>query len=239
MFPASHLRRVPGTREGLRAEFVVPGVAPAVVRAAARRWAAAAGLATVMAAWLGGVGLAAAGTPTRPAAGAAAPAGSMTVTDTCPPILDRRMPRLQDDAPQHLCQFAGRVVLVVNTASYCGFTRQYEGLEELYRRYRDRGLVILGFPSNDFSQEPGSSKEIADLCFNTYGIMFPMFAKTSVTGPQADPLFVELARQAGAPKWNFYKYLIGRDGKVLGSYSSMTGPLDARLTRDVDQALRR
>jgi glutathione peroxidase len=225
-----------------RASSPRPGPSPALIRpavalAASRRRASLAWWAAAMAAWFGVMGMASAGTPARPAG--ASPAVAMKVADACPPILDRTMPRLQDDAPQNLCQFAGRVVLVVNTASYCGFTRQYEGLEELYRRYRDRGLVILGFPSNDFSQEPGSSKEIAELCFNTYGIKFPMFAKTSVTGTQADPLFAELARQSGAPKWNFYKYLIGRDGKVLGSYSSITGPLDARLTRDVEQALRR
>jgi glutathione peroxidase len=227
-------RRIPSLRQVASAALIEP----AVVQAASRRMAALPWLATAMAAWLAVVGPASAGTPGRPAV-AAAPAAAVKVAAACPPILDRTMPRLQDDAPQDLCQFAGRVVLVVNTASYCGFTRQYEGLEALYRRYRDRGLVILGFPSNDFSQEPGGSKEIAELCFNTYGIKFPMFAKTSVTGTQADPLFAELARQSGAPKWNFYKYLIGRDGKVLGSYSSITGPLDARLTRDVEQALRR
>jgi glutathione peroxidase len=182
---------------------------------------------------------AAAGGSTRAPTVSATSAPQAGPAGACPPILDRSLPRLQDDAPQHLCQFAGKVVLVVNTASYCGFTRQYEGLEALYRRYRDRGLVILGFPSNDFSQEPGSSQEIAELCFNTYGIKFPMFAKISVAGAGADPLFAELGRQAGPPKWNFYKYLIGRDGKVLGSYASLTGPMDARLTRDVEQALRR
>jgi glutathione peroxidase len=213
-----------------------------VARSAHKRSIAGHLLTTVMACAgaLGLVAPAAADTPARSASGAvAAPGASAKGVEICPPILDRTLPRLQDDAPQNLCQFSGKVVLVVNTASYCGFTGQYEGLEALYRRYRDRGLVILGFPSNDFSQEPGSSKEIAELCFNTYGIKFPMFAKTSVVGAQADPLFVELARQSSAPKWNFYKYLIGRDGKVLGSYSSLTGPLDGRLTRDVEQALRR
>jgi glutathione peroxidase len=160
---------------------------------------------------------------------------------TCPALLDRTLPRLQDDAPQNLCQYAGKVVLVVNTASYCGFTSQYEGLETLYRRYRERGLVVLGFPSNDFGQqEPGTSKQIADFCFNTYGVAFPMFAKTAVIGPGADPLFAELARRSGsAPKWNFHKWLVGRDGAVLAAYPSTVEPLDPRLLRDLERNLAR
>ena len=100
------------------------------------------------------------------------------------------MLRLQDEKPQALCQYAGQVVLVVNTASYCGFTSQYKGLETLYTRYKDRGLVVLGFPSNDFSQEPDSNSRIADFCENTYGVKFPMFAKTAVRGSEALPLLL-------------------------------------------------
>ena len=107
----------------------------------------------------------------------------------CPALLNQQFQRLQDDAPQNLCQYAGKVALVVNTASYCGYTSQYEGLEALYAKYRERGLVVLGFPSNDFgAQEPGNSRQIADFCFNTYGVRFPMFAKTTVVGPAADLL---------------------------------------------------
>lgn len=159
----------------------------------------------------------------------------------CPALLDRTLPRLQDDAPQSLCQYAGKVALVVNTASYCGYTQQYEGLETLYKRYRDRGLVVLGFPSNDFGQqEPGTSKQIADLCFNTYGVAFPMFAKTVVAGPRADPLFVELAKRSGSPpKWNFHKWLVGRDGQVIAAFPSGVEPLDAALVREIDRALAR
>src|SRR5512146_1629976 len=102
---------------------------------------------------------------------------------TCSALLDRSFPRLQDEKPQPLCQYAGRVLLVVNTASYCGYTPQYQGLEDLYARYRDKGLVVLGFPSNDFNQEKSSNKEIADFCENTFGVKFPMFGKTSVAGP--------------------------------------------------------
>jgi glutathione peroxidase len=157
---------------------------------------------------------------------------------SCPAILNQNFNRLQDEAPQNLCKYAGQVVLVVNTASYCGFTSQYEGLEALFAKYGRKGLVVLGFPSNDFSQEPGSSKEIADFCFNTYGVKFPMFAKTSVIGPNANPLHGQLAKITGAaPKWNFHKYLIDRSGKVVGSYPSKVAPDDKRLTGDIEKAL--
>jgi len=156
----------------------------------------------------------------------------------CPPILQHTFPRLQDEKPQALCQYAGKVVLVVNTASFCGFTPQYKGLEALDTKYRSRGLVVLGFPSNDFSQESGSNKEIADFCESTFGVKFPMFAKSSVRGQEANPLFKQLAQASGTtPKWNFYKYLIGRDGKVVESYSSMTSPDDRGFVRDVEKQL--
>ncbi|MDK6079115.1 glutathione peroxidase [Massilia varians] len=158
---------------------------------------------------------------------------------SCPAILKQNFKRLQDDAPQDLCQYAGKVVLVVNTASYCGFTKQYEGLEKLYAKYGGRGLVVLGFPSNDFGkQEPGNAKEIADFCFNTYGVKFPMFAKSSVTGPEANPLHASLTKATGqAPKWNFTKYLIGRDGKVLEYFPSKVTPEDPALVGKIEQAL--
>jgi glutathione peroxidase len=157
----------------------------------------------------------------------------------CPALLKQNFKRLQDEAPQDLCQYAGKVVLVVNTASYCGFTKQYEGLEKLYAKYNPRGLVVLGFPSNDFgNQEPGNAKEIADLCYNTYGVKFPMFAKTPVTGPNANPLHAALAKQTGKePKWNFTKYLIGRDGKVVEYFPSKVTPEDAQLVGKIEQAL--
>lgn len=157
----------------------------------------------------------------------------------CPALLDRTLPRLQDDAPQRLCQFAGKVALVVNTASHCGYTSQYEGLEALFKKYRERGFVVLGFPSNDFGQqEPGNARQIADFCFNTYGVAFPMFAKTVVSGPKADPLFAALASQTGSPpRWNFHKYLIARDGSVVASYPSSVTPQDPRLLQDLEKAI--
>jgi len=158
---------------------------------------------------------------------------------TCPPLLNHTFARLQDESPQPLCQYQGRVLLVVNTASYCGYTPQYEGLEKLHTQYAARGLTVLGFPSGDFgNQEKANNKEIADFCFNTYGVKFPMFAKSSVAGPSANPFFTALSKSTGQPpKWNFHKYLIDRDGKAVASYSSDTAPLDKRLTSQIERLL--
>jgi len=156
----------------------------------------------------------------------------------CPAVLQHSFPRLQDEAPQSLCQYAGRVVLVVNTASYCGFTPQYKGLEALHARYKDRGLVVLGFPSNDFKQEKASNKEIAEFCESTFGVKFPMFGASSVRGEAANPLFKQLAAQSGTtPKWNFYKYLIARNGAVVGSWASTTRPDDKALVQEIEKQL--
>lgn len=158
----------------------------------------------------------------------------------CPELLKGTYPKLQDDSPQSLCQYATKVVLVVNTASYCGFTRQYDGLERLYDRYKSQGLVILGFPSNDFGQqEPDSNQKIADFCRNTYGIKFPMFAKSSVRGSNANPLFKQLAKQTGdAPSWNFHKYLISRNGQQVLSFGSQIAPESKAMTEAIEQMLK-
>ena len=156
----------------------------------------------------------------------------------CPATLQHTFPRLQDEKPQSLCQYSGKVVLVVNTASFCGFTGQYKGLEDLYARYKDRGLVVLGFPSNDFSQETGSNQQIAEFCENTFGVKFPMFAKSSVKGAEASPLFRQLTQLSGtAPRWNFHKYLLGRDGQLVDQYSSLTAPDSKALVRAIEQQL--
>ncbi len=159
--------------------------------------------------------------------------------ENCPDILRHSFNRLQDETPQNLCQYKGKVVLVVNTASFCGFTKQYEGLEALYAKYQAKGLVVLGFPSNDFGkQEPGTSKEIADFCFNTYGVKFPMFAKSSVKGDEVNPLYAQLIKATDTtPKWNFYKYLIDRQGKVLAAYPSTTTPENTGLLAEIEKAL--
>lgn len=170
---------------------------------------------------------------------AAVPASAAAAPAACSPLLHQSFNRLQDEVPQDLCQYAGKVALVVNTASYCGFTTQYEGLEALYAKYQGKGLVVLGFPSNDFGkQEPGSSKEIADFCFNTYGVKFPMFSKSSVKGPAANPLHAALIKATGkAPEWNFHKYLIDRNGRVVKSYASQVTPDDRTLVADIEKAL--
>lgn len=173
-----------------------------------------------------------------PAAPAVASASASAAQ--CPALLQKTVPRLQDDAPQNLCQFAGKVLLVVNTASYCGFTSQYEGLEKLYADLNPAGLVVLGFPSNDFGgQEPGDKRQISEFCFNTYGVKFPMFEKSKVVGAGASPFYKDLIQASGkTPKWNFYKYLIGRNGKVLGTYSSFTTAQDKDLLADIHKALK-
>ncbi|MDN4037164.1 glutathione peroxidase [Massilia sp. YIM B02443] len=176
---------------------------------------------------------------TQPARAQAAPVAALTKSPAaCPALLKHSFKRLQDEAPQDLCQYAGKVVLVVNTASYCGYTKQYEGLEKIYSKYAGRGFVVLGFPSNDFNQESSNAKEIADLCFNTYGVKFPMFATTSVKGPQANPLHASLIKLTGQePKWNFNKYLIGRDGNVIEYFPSKVAPEDKQLTSKIEAAL--
>ncbi len=156
----------------------------------------------------------------------------------CPAVLQHTVERLQDEKPQNLCQYAGQVVVVVNTASFCGFTPQYKKLEELHARYKAQGLVVLGFPSNDFSQEPENNQKIADFCENTYGVKFPMFTKTTVRGSDASPLFKQLTQITDtAPKWNFYKYMISRDGKQVMSFNSATDPLGKNFLAEVEKQL--
>jgi glutathione peroxidase len=158
----------------------------------------------------------------------------------CPENLDFSFRPLLGKEPVRLCDhYAGKVVLVVNTASQCGFTHQYEGLEKLYKTYGDRGLVVLGFPSNDFGgQEPGTEAEIQKFCRSTYGIQFPMFEKTSVQKGGGNLLFQRLAAVTGeAPKWNFHKYLLDREGKVVKAFGSMTGPDSDRLRAAIESLL--
>lgn len=165
--------------------------------------------------------------------------GSPAVAQSCPSLLNHTFPRLQDETPQQLCQYQGRVLLVVNTASYCGFTPQYEGLEKLHAQYAARGLTVLGFPSGDFgNQEKANNKEIAEFCYNTYGVKFPMFAKSKVKGPDANPFFAALAQSTNQPpKWNFHKYLIDRSGNVVASFPSDLKPLDKQLTSQIERLL--
>ena len=168
-------------------------------------------------------------------------AGSAVSAETsqCLPLLNHSFPALLTGKQQSLCQFSGKVVLVVNTASACGFTPQYEGLEAIYKRYAARGLVVVGFPSNDFgAQEPGSNKEVADFCQVNYGVTFPMYEKTVVSGAHANPFYVALSQRAGsAPQWNFHKYLIDRNGARVAAFPSQIDPGSPRITRDIERLL--
>ncbi|MEY3873042.1 MAG: hypothetical protein RLZZ296_2037 [Pseudomonadota bacterium] len=160
------------------------------------------------------------------------------MAQACPALLQQSFLRLQDEKPQALCQYSGKVLLVVNTASFCGFTTQYAGLEALQTKYKDRGLVVLGFPSNDFSQESGSNKEIADFCENTFNVKFPMFVKSSVSGRNANPLFKQLASVSSTPpRWNFYKYLVSRDGSKVSAFNSTVEPQDPRFIKALETML--
>ena len=157
----------------------------------------------------------------------------------CPPLLDAALPTLSDDRPQSLCQYRGKVLLVVNTASQCGYTPQYEGLEKLHKRYKDKGLVVLGFPSNDFgSQEPGSNKEIAKFCEANYGVSFPMFAKTSVARGDVNPFYAKLTVSSGTrPAWNFHKYLVDRKGTKALSFVTGVEPGDPKFVKEIERLL--
>ncbi|MDH6183301.1 glutathione peroxidase [Polaromonas sp. CG_23.6] len=158
----------------------------------------------------------------------------------CPAVLQQNVLRLQDEKPQSLCQYSGKVVLVVNTASFCGFTPQYKGLEALYNKYQGRGLVVLGFPSNDFSQESGSNKDIAEFCESTFGVKFPMFTKTAVSGQDASPLFRQLTAASSTPvRWNFYKYIISRDGLAVTAFNSMADPGSPKFVAEIEKQLAR
>jgi glutathione peroxidase len=161
-----------------------------------------------------------------------------TTAASCPALLDHTVNDIVGDR-ESLCQYAGKVVLVVNTASYCGYTPQYKGLEALHQKYKSRGLVVLGFPSNDFgAQEPGTEKEIADFCDRTYAVKFPMFSKTSVKEAGGSAVFDGLAQATGErPKWNFHKYLIGRDGKTVASFPSKVEPESPEFVAKVEALL--
>jgi len=155
-------------------------------------------------------------------------------------LLDQDFRRLASDEVVNLAEtYGGKVVLVVNTASKCGNTPQYEGLEKLYDEYGEQGLVVLGFPSNDFfGQEPGTEEEIQEFCRLTYGVKFPMFEKVTVKEGDAHPFFNELAAAGGTyPTWNFHKYLVGRDGRLIAEFSPRTNPYDEALVSSIEKAL--
>jgi glutathione peroxidase len=166
-------------------------------------------------------------------------AAESTSGNACHENLNFTVRTLNGNEEVRLCEaYQGKVVLIVNTASKCAFTGQYEDLEALYAEYQDKGLVVLGFPSNDFgNQDPGSEKEIQNFCRTTYGVQFPMFQKSHVKKKYADPLFRQLGEQAGYPKWNFYKYLLNRKGELVDSYSSISSPGSSSFKKQIEKLL--
>ena len=169
--------------------------------------------------------------------------GCLTATSTmaneCPDLLKFVKRKLNSQETVNLCEeYKGKTLLIVNTASYCGFTPQFEGLETLYNDYKDQNFAVLGFPSHDFNQEDEDESKTAELCELTYGVKFPMFEAVSVRGDDVDPLYRRLTEMSGtAPKWNFYKYLVNRQGEVVDSYSSFTKPEDEDFRADIEKAL--
>lgn len=157
----------------------------------------------------------------------------------CPEILQSTQRLLNTDQTVDLCQeFKGKTLLVVNTASQCGFTSQYAQLEELHQVYQPQGFSVIGFPSNDFKQDRGNEAQSAKVCYLDYGVTFPMMARSQIKGGQANPVFVQISQQAGIePRWNFYKYLINREGQVVATFPSSTSPMSATLTQAIEEHL--
>ncbi|HIE5751917.1 TPA: glutathione peroxidase [Pseudomonas aeruginosa] len=157
----------------------------------------------------------------------------------CPELLQGQLTKLRSKENIDLCQrYAGKPLVVVNTASHCGFTPQFKGLEALYQRYKGQGLEVLGVPSDDFKQEAADTAETAKICYGNYGVTFAMTQPQHVRGDEAIPLFRQLAEQSGqAPRWNFYKYLVDRQGRVVAQFSSKTTPDDPQLQAAIEKAI--
>lgn len=159
---------------------------------------------------------------------------SAVMAESCPALLNYKMTKLRSSEQLDFCQaFQGKVILAVNTASNCGYTPQFKGLEALYQKYKDKGLVVVGFPSNDFNQEFAEPEKTANVCYVNYGVTFPMMEKSVVKGPSANAFFQNLIKSTGqAPEWNFYKYLIGRDGSAIEAFASHVTPeqLDSKIS---------
>lgn len=156
----------------------------------------------------------------------------------CPQYFDYDLPKLHSNNTVNLCELAkDKALLVVNTASHCGFTRQFGGLEKLHEQYKGKGLVVIGFASNDFDQEAKTEAEAARICKENFGVSFTMVAPSYVTGSRANPIFREINKQSQAPDWNFNKYIIDADGHVLEHFSSAVEPDDARLVEAIESVL--
>jgi len=157
--------------------------------------------------------------------------------ENCPALLNYTLPKLHSKDQINLCQFKGKPLLIVNTASHCGFTRQFKGLEQLNQKYRERGLVVIGFPSDDFFQEAKDEAETAGVCYKNYGVTFTMTGPIAVRGSDAHPIFKSLADQSASPKWNFFKYVVDANGKVVAQFGSRTEPEDAELAKAIESIL--
>ena len=156
----------------------------------------------------------------------------------CPAFLDTELRKLHSSDSVNLCDaYGGQPMLVVNTASRCGYTGQFEGLEELHQRYKDDGLAVVGFASNDFNQEADSEEEAANVCRVNYGVTFTMIAPSAVTGADANPVFAALSQQGEAPRWNFHKYVLDGEGELVASFPSQVQPSDEALQQAVESAL--
>lgn len=163
---------------------------------------------------------------------------SSAANANCPDFLDVEFRKLHSKDTVNLCEISGgKPLLIINTASHCGYTRQFGGLEALYQRYKDKGLQVVGFASNDFRQEAASEEKAADVCYVNYGVTFTMLAPTSVRGDNANSVFTELARQAGAPSWNFDKYLVDTNGTVVHHFGSNIKPQGPELSNAIEQHL--
>lgn len=171
--------------------------------------------------------------------GAAIMMAGAQASAACAPQLQGEYRKLHSNQNIDLCQLTeGKAVLVVNTASHCGFAPQFKGLEALHQRYKDQGLVVVGFASDDFNQEDNDEAAAAGICYQNFGVTFTMFAPTHVKGDDANTLFKYLGQESGSPKWNFNKYLIGKDGKVVQHFGSMTGPDAKNLKAAIEAALK-
>lgn len=169
---------------------------------------------------------------------AALPQATVAADDATAQLFDHELRRLHSSEVVSLReQFAGHPLLVVNTASHCGFTGQFEGLEALHQQYRDAGLKVVGFPSNDFRQEAADESKTAEVCFVNYGVTFDMFTPISVRGADAHPIFREIARQSEAPRWNFHKYVIDREGRVVAAFPSRVAPDATELRAAIERVL--
>jgi glutathione peroxidase len=156
----------------------------------------------------------------------------------CPEYMQGEYRKLHSKDMVNVCELMdGKTVLVVNTASHCGFTSQFKGLEALHKKYKDQGLVVVGFASDDFKQEDADEEKAAEICYLNYGVTFTMLSPTQVTGDSANALFKALAEQSEQPKWNFNKYLLGKDGKVIKHFGSRVKPDSAELAKAIEQQL--